>query len=326
MTMPRFPSGDCEELERDSALDEFRRDLRDGLRRTPRAIPSKYFYDARGSELFERICTCPEYYLTRSETAILETHALEIAALAGIGCTLVELGSGSSRKTRLVLDRLRRPAAYVPVDISSAALASAVHPLRSRYQALPILPVHADYTHVNWRLPERAVAAARRLFFFPGSTLGNFHPDDAERFLRHLRHKGSPGDGLLVGVDLVKDPAIITLAYNDRAGVTAEFNRNVLRRANRQLGTDFGVDTFAHEARFDPMAACIEMRLISRVVQNVRLDDTTFPFETGDAIITEYSYKYSLDGFTALAGRAGFTSCAVWTDPEGLFSVHFLIA
>jgi dimethylhistidine N-methyltransferase len=308
--------------------EEFRQQLRDGLRRGAgeKFIPCKYLYDTDGSRLFEQICAQPEYYPTRTESWILERHAADIAAIAGEGCALVELGSGSSRKTRLVLDRLVSPAAYVPVDISAAALALATRAIRRRYPALPVLPVCADYTHVGWHLPELATAAVHRLFFFPGSTVGNFEPEDAMRFLRHLRHKGTPGDGLLVGVDLVKAAERLVAAYNDAAGVTAAFNLNLLERANRELNANFDPTQFVHEAVFDTATSRIEMRLVSRRTQDVHIAGEPFAFAAGEVITTEYSYKYELRDFRRLAREAGFTPSAVWTDPERLFSVHYLTA
>ncbi len=317
---------DLERPALDVAREEFRHEVCAGMRRPPRSIPCKYLYDARGSELFERICTCPEYYPTRTEFRILAERGHAIAALAGEGCVLVELGSGSSRKTRRILDRLTSPAAYVPVDISPAALTGATRALRRRYHALPVLPVCADYTHIAWHLPDLATAAARRLFFFPGSTIGNFEPEDAVRFLRHLRLKGAPGDGLVIGVDLVKDSERLEAAYNDRSGVTAAFNLNLLVRSNRELATDFAIDQFTHEAVFNAAASRIEMRLRTGMAQDIHLDGERFALAAGEAISTEYWYKYDLAGFAALAGDAGFTPAATWTDPEQLFSVHYLVA
>ena len=308
------------------ASSEFETDLLEGLARSPRAIAPKYFYDARGSALFDRICELPEYYPTRTELAILAQHAFEIAALIGPHADLVEFGAGSLTKVRLLIDALdaqdARPR-YVPIDISGEHLEASAAKLRQRYDGLEVLPVAADYTQ-PFALP-RPAPDSRRVGFFPGSTLGNFMPEEALRFLeqaaRLLR-----GGSLLIGVDLVKDPSVLHAAYNDAQGITARFNLNLLQRANDELGADFDTDAFVHHAPYNPVLRRIEMHLISRKRQTVKVGGQSFVFEEGETLHTENSHKFTVEGFRALARRAGFRPGPVWTDPEQLFSLHWLHA
>ncbi len=310
------------------ALDEqqeaFLRDVLDGLSRTPKALPSKYFYDARGSELFERITELPEYYPTRTELAILEAHAGEMAAAVGPGAVLIEYGSGSSRKIRLLLDRLAEPAAYVPVDISAEHLRAAADEVRRDYPGLRVEPVAADYTSDRFALPDDPERRRKRVVVFPGSTIGNFDREDAAAFLGHIAGVVGPGGGLLIGVDLKKDPALLLPAYDDAAGVTAAFNRNVLHHINAALGADFEPEAFEHRAVWDEAEGRVEMHLVSRRPQEVSVGGRTFRFAAGDAIHTESSHKYTLDGFAELAAGAGFRPLHCWTDADGLFSVQYL--
>jgi dimethylhistidine N-methyltransferase len=297
--------------------DSFGNALMTGLRQTPKQISAKYFYDAAGSQLFDEICALPEYYQTRTETELLQRHAPEIAALMGDGAEIVEFGAGSLRKIRILLDR-GAARSYVPLDISGDYLQDVVRTLAGDYPTLAVRPIVADFT-----LPMDIPGQARRAGFFPGSTIGNFRPEAAMALLRRMRAVLN-GGGLLIGVDLVKDPARLHAAYNDAAGVTARFNKNLLVRANRELGTNFAVDAFAHHAPYNVPMQRIEMYLVSLKRQVVTLRGQEFEFSQGEALYTEDSHKYTIDGFRDLATRAGFSPRAVWTDKEALFSVHWL--
>jgi dimethylhistidine N-methyltransferase len=303
--------------------DSFLEELVCGLSATPKMIPSKFFYDEAGARLFEEICALDEYYPTRTEIAILERHASEMAAQLGPHGRLVELGSGAGIKTRILLDHLNRPAAYLPVDISRTQLLETAALLARDYPALEVLPVCADYSQ-PFRVPCPKRPVARTVAFFPGSTIGNFEPDAAEGFLRRVADLVGYEGGLLIGVDLKKDHARLERAYNDARGVTAAFNLNLLARANRELGADFRLDGFRHHAFYNPAHGRIEMHLISRQPQTVRLGGRAFEFATGEHVITEYSYKYSLAEFRQLAARAGFALARVWTDADALFAVYYL--
>nr|WP_286197694.1 L-histidine N(alpha)-methyltransferase [Variovorax boronicumulans] len=289
-----------------------------------RSISPKYFYDARGSQLFDAICELREYYPTRTELALLRRHAGEIAALAGREAEVVEFGAGSLRKVRLLLDALDSPAGYVPIDISGEHLEQAAAQLRADYPGLAVHPVVADYTQ-PLHLPVAARKSGMRLGFFPGSTIGNFDPEQALRFLR-MAARVLRGGALVLGADLVKDPAVLHAAYNDEAGVTAAFNLNLLARANRELGTDFDLSGFAHGAFYNSPRRRIEMHLVSRRAQRVQLDGQTYLWEEGETLHTENSHKFTVDSLRALATEAGFTPGPVWTDPNGLFSLHWLAA
>lgn len=292
--------------------------LMEGLAGTPKQISAKYFYDAVGSQLFDEICELPEYYQTRTETALLRRHAPEIAALMGDRVEIVEFGAGSLRKVRLLLDAAN-PAGYVPLDISGEYLAHVTAALAAEYPSLPVKPVIADFTQ-----PMDIPGTARRAGFFPGSTIGNFRPEAATALLRRMRGTLN-GGGLLIGVDLVKDPARLHVAYNDPAGVTARFNRNILVRANREVGTDFDVDAFIHYAPYNVQMQRIEMYLVSLKRQTVTFPcGTQFEFAQGEPLYTEDSHKYTIESFREMAARAGFSPRAVWTDEERLFSVHWL--
>ncbi len=303
--------------------DEFRDAVIAGLGRPHKSLPCKYFYDRRGSELFDRICELPEYYPTRTELALLREHAPDIAGRAGPGATLIEFGSGSSVKVRIILDALHRPAAYVPVDISREHLIASASALAADYPGLPVLPVCADYT-AEFALPEVAQAGTR-LGFFPGSTIGNFVPHEAAAFLARAAAVLGPGAHFLIGVDLRKDPRILEAAYDDAAGVTAAFNLNLLDRINRELGGDVDPARFEHRARYDAERGVVRMFLISRAAQTVTIPGHRFRFQAGEAIHTEDSHKYTIDGFRALARTAGWEPAASWTDGDGLFSVHYLV-
>ena len=298
-----------------------------GLSLPRKALPPKYFYDAKGSRLFEAICRLPEYYPTRSELALMHAGLGAIARFARKGCALIEYGSGESLKSRLLIEALR-PSAYIPVDISADALRSASARLRRRFPWLSIHAVHGDFTQ-PLKIPMGAGARSfsiPRVVYFPGSTIGNLTPQEAHAFLRMTRGQVGARGAMLVGVDLQKDANVLHAAYNDAKGVTAAFNLNLLARINRELGADFNLRRFRHYAFYNPTAGRIEMHLVSLVRQTVNVGDHRFGFEAGESIHTENSYKYSIEGFRALARSAGFRGEKVWLDPKGLFSLHGLVA
>lgn len=307
------------------SADDIRGDVLAGLTRRPRRLPSKYFYDAAGSALFERICQQPEYYLTRAELALMREHIGAIVDELGADVELVEYGSGSGVKTRLLLEHLQRPVAYVPVEISRSALMASVERLGAALPAVQMLPVCADFTRPV-ALPRPARPARRSVIYFPGSTIGNFEPRDAVTLLRQMREEAGNGGAALVGVDLVKDAARVEAAYNDAAGVTAAFTLNMLARFNRELAADFDLDAFAHRARYNPMAERIETHIVSRREQAVTVAGQRFHFDAGEAVLVEYSCKYSPASFARLAARAGLRIARTWVDPQGLFSLHCLVA
>lgn len=298
-------------------------DVLAGLRSTPKRLSPAYLYDRRGSQLFEAICDLPEYYLTRTETGILARHAAEMAACIGARALLLEPGSGSSRKTRLLLDALPDLAAYVPVDISRSHLLAAARDLQAAYPRLEVLPVCADFTQ-GISLPPLGQPPSRVVVFFPGSTLGNFDTPEAVRLLERMRRTAAAGGGLLVGVDLVKDPAVLERAYNDAAGFTAAFNLNLLVRLNRELAADFVPERFRHEAVWVPAESRIEMHLVSIGSQAVQVAGERVAFAAGERLITEHCHKYTTHSFAAQARAAGWTPRRAWTDPRGYFSVQYL--
>jgi dimethylhistidine N-methyltransferase len=294
-----------------------------GLRSPQKELPCKLLYDERGSQLFELICGLDEYYPTRAELRIMRGSAAEIAESIGPESMLVEYGSGSSTKTPLLLDQLTRPVAYVPIDISREILEDSARQLAARYPTLEILPVCADYT-TPFSLPKPRSEPARRVAYYPGSTLGNFVPEDAKRFLRRVADMTGPGGGLLLGVDLKKDPLMLHRAYNDSLGVTAAFNLNILSRLNREFGANFVVERFRHYAFYNPVFARMEMHLVSLAQQHVRVAGVEIPFERGESIWTEASYKYNQSEFEALSAAAGWRVDRTWTDDRNLFSVQLL--
>ena len=308
------------------ATDTFREEVVAGLRGRPKSIPPKFFYDVRGSQLFDAITELDAYYPTRTEQAIMQTHGDAIADRIGQRALLVEYGSGSSLKTRLLLEHLDDPAGYVPIDISGEHLLQSAQRLAERFPTLTILPVAADYT-TDFPLPEPEEPYSHAVAYFPGSTIGNFTPADALAFLHRIARLVGSGGGLLIGVDLQKDAAVLERAYNDPEGVTAAFNLNLLERINRELGGTFDVDAFEHRAVYNADEGRIEMHLVSRTEQSAGLaGGPTFSFEAGEPIVTEYSYKYTLDGFAELAADAGFAVDDVWTDDRAYFSVQYLRA
>jgi len=303
--------------------DEFALAVIDGLSAPQKSLPCRFFYDAQGSELFEQITRLPEYYPTRAEIAILEAQAAGIAAHTPPGSVLIEFGSGSSRKTEIVLAALRSLAAYVPIDVSGDALAGAKQRLHERFPALRVIPVIGDF-RAALTLPNE-LASRPRLGFFPGSTIGNFTPDEARALLAAMAHTLKNGGRLLIGIDLRKDVARLEAAYDDAAGVTAAFNLNILARANRDLGANFDLEAFAHQAKFNDAESRIEIHIVSKKAQTVSVCGKTFAFAEGEKIHTENSCKYTIESFQALAREAGWTPRSVWTDPDGLFSFHELM-
>jgi dimethylhistidine N-methyltransferase len=301
----------------------FARDVIGDLSQTPKRLSPKYFYDATGSELFEQITVLPEYYPTRTELGILRDRGGEISAIIPKGAALVEFGAGATTKVRRLLNQCAF-SAYVPVDISGDFLNAQADALRKDFPDLEVYPVAADFT-APFALPD-AVKAVPKVGFFPGSTLGNFEPHEACRFLRSARDILGKDAQMVIGVDLEKDERVLYQAYNDAAGVTARFNLNVLERINRELGGNFDLSAFTHRAIYNRERHRIEMHLISRKAQSVRILGRSFSFRPGETIHTESSYKYSLDRFTALARGSGWTTRESWTDDNSMFSVHALAA
>lgn len=299
------------------------KEVLDGLNKHQKTLPSKYFYDERGSRLFEAICHLDEYYPTRTEIRIMKDNINEIVNVLGSGIRLIELGSGSSRKTRLLLDHLPHLSTYIPVEISETFLTSVARQLSFEYPSLNIQPVATDYTH-PFMLPEGAPPSSGNVAFFPGSTIGNFTPDRAQAFLGLISDLIGESGGLLIGVDLKKDPEILEAAYNDKRGLTAEFNKNLLVRLNRELDANFEIDQFRHRAIYNEEDGRIEMHLVSLKKQWIEIDQNEFLFEKGEYIHTENSYKYSLQDFEELAAPH-FHVKNVWTDENNLFSIQYLV-
>jgi L-histidine Nalpha-methyltransferase len=302
---------------------QFRADVLRGLRAAKKELPCKYFYDEAGSDLFEQITALDEYYPTRTEMAIMRRHAADMARLLGPRCVLIEYGSGSSIKTRLLLDYLSDPAGYVPIDVSDEHLRRSARALREEYPRIEVLPMCADFTQ-SLELPAHRKPPARRVVYFPGSTLGNFAPEKAIALLQQTAQLCGRGGGLLLGIDLRKDPRVIEAAYNDRRGVTAAFNRNILVRINRELGANFDVERFAHRAFYNAVEGRIEMHLVSRCDQTVCVGAMPFLFTAGESIHTENCYKFSLRALAGLAEAGGFDAEQVWTDERQYFSVSYL--
>ncbi|MDB5570052.1 MAG: methyltransferase [Hyphomicrobiales bacterium] len=302
--------------------EDFARSVLDGLGRAQKELPCRFFYDARGSELFEAITDLPEYYPTRTEAAILRAHAAQIAARTRPDTCLVEFGSGSSTKTEILLDALPQLAAYVAIDVSESALEEARARLESRYRTLRVETVTGDFW-AQAALPGD-LEGHERLGFFPGSTIGNLDARSAERLLAHFGEVLGPGARLVIGVDVEKDPGVLIPAYNDAQGVTAAFNLNLLTRINRELGADFDLGAFRHEAIWNAALGRIEMHLVSERAQSVRVLGRRFDFARGETIHTENSHKYRPAAFHDMAVRAGWSVAEWWTDPAGLFSVHEL--
>jgi dimethylhistidine N-methyltransferase len=309
-------------LDREPASTEFLAEVLSGLSKKPRTLPCKFFYDEIGAALFQKICDLPEYYITRTELQILRLRGAELAAMLGPNIELIGLGTGAGTKTRILLEELDQPSVYVPIDISKEQLQKSTARFHQIFPHLEILPVCADYLE-PFELPLPRRPSARSVVYFPGSTIGNFEPPAAGEFLRRLVDLAGEGGGLIIGVDLQKDPQIIERAYNDAAGVTAQFNLNLLARANRELGANFDLNHWSHRAIYNPDAGRIEMYLISEKDQIVQIDERKFNFRAGERILTEYSYKYTPEGLTALARQAGFEFGKMWTDDARLFGVFY---
>jgi len=301
----------------------FLRDVIHGLRRPQKEVPCKYFYDERGSALFDEICELDEYYLTRTELAILDRYAPEMAAALGADCALIEFGSGSGLKTRLLLDQLQEPRAYLPIDIADEPLERSARELAGRFPGLAILPVHADFTG-PLLIPETGDPGARRVVYFPGSTIGNATPDEAVALLRQTADLCGRAGGLVLGADLRKDPVVLEAAYNDRQGITALFNLNILVRINRELGGDFAIDQFAHRAFYNTAEGRIEMHLVSRVPQTVLVAGQAVRFARDETIHTENSYKYAPARMREMVAAAGWTLTKKWSDSNDLFALWLL--
>lgn len=296
-----------------------------GLMSQPKTLAPTWLYDRRGSELFEEITRLPEYYLTRAEIAILEARAADLAAMIGPDATLIEFGSGSSRKTPILLQALERPRLYAPLDIATDMLAASAEQLACRFPTLTIKPELADLTRDFTAIVNR-LGGTRKVGFFPGSTIGNFFPREAVRFLRRAAAALGTDGLMIIGVDLQKDLDRLLAAYDDAAGVTATFNKNVLCRMNAELDGDFDLDAFRHEVRYDAQAHRVEMHLASCTDQRVRVAGRAFDFRAGETIHTENSYKYTIRSFQSLARLAGWRPLEAWLDPEGLFSLQVLKA
>jgi dimethylhistidine N-methyltransferase len=315
-----MPKNTAQQIVPDVELEQ----LIDGLRQPEKMISPKYFYDERGSQLFDEITRLPEYYPTDTELSIMRDNIGEIASLVGKQASLIEFGSGSSLKTRVLLEHLDELAAYVPVDISEDHLLESARQIREDFPDLDVLPVVADFTH-PFQLPSPKVMPVRNIVYFPGSTIGNFTNQAARELLQVMYGEAGAGGALLIGVDLQKDPAVIERAYNDSAGVTAKFNRNMLRHLNREFGADFDLDAYAHSAKYNESKGRVEIRLVSGKDQKFTLGGESFSIARDEAILTEYSHKYTLEGFAAMAETAGFGVERVWMDAERLFSVQYLV-
>jgi dimethylhistidine N-methyltransferase len=307
-------------------LDNFRDAVLDGLSRKQKRVPCRLLYDARGSDLFEAICETPEYYPTRTEIAILRDRAPEIAALIGPEATLIEYGSGAGQKVKLLLDAMERPRAYAGIEVSREILLRATDDLSVAWPKLEVVAICADFLTPITLPASLRRGGGRRVGFFPGSSIGNFTPAEATRFLAQCRGMVGPGGGMVVGVDLKKDTARLDAAYNDAAGVTAAFTLNLLERINRELGGDFATARFAHHAKYDPASGRVAIHIRSLADQTATVAGRRFHFAKGEGIHTEDSWKYAISDFQMLARDAGYIPRACWTDRDGLFSVHYLAA
>jgi dimethylhistidine N-methyltransferase len=309
-------------LDREPASSDFLSEVIAGLSSQPRTLPCKFFYDDRGAALFQKICELPEYYITRSELQILRLHGDTIASVLGEQIELIGLGTGAGTKTRILLGDLEKPAVYIPIDISKEQLQKSTAYFREIFPELEILPICADYLD-RFELPLPRKPSSRSVVYFPGSTIGNFEPNAAKEFLRRIADLCGEGGGLLIGVDLRKDRHVLENAYNDSAGVTAEFNLNLLARVNRELGANFDLNCWRHRAVYNEGEGRIEMHLISEADQTVHIEDRAFHFGDGETIVTEYSYKHTPEDFVALARDAGFEFVRLWTDDARLFGVFY---
>jgi L-histidine Nalpha-methyltransferase len=302
--------------------ENFRDEVLDGLSKSPRQLPYKFFYDQRGAQLFQEICDLPEYYITRTEIEILRLHGADMAKALGPQVELIGLGTGAGTKTRILLEELHNPAVYVPIDISKEQLEKSSARFREMFPTLQVLPVCVDYLE-PFELPLPRRLSSQSVIYFPGSTIGNFEPETASEFLARLVDLAGDGGGLLIGVDLQKDRDVLERAYNDAAGVTAQFNKNLLVRINRELEADFDLNRWQHHAIYSPSEGRIEIYLISDNEQTVHIGAREFQFRAGEEILTEYSYKHTIAGFIELARQAGFHFEQVWTDDARWFGVFY---
>ncbi len=316
-------------IEKNDVDEVFLNDVVDGLSKQQKTLPCKYFYDEQGSQLFEKICDTDEYYVTRTELALYRQYARDMADLIGERALIIEPGAGSIKKIGLLFSQLLKPAGFIPMDISEEILTLSSQHLAMEFPDIDISPVVIDFLNekelgaVFSRLPKRPLVN-KRVIFFPGSTIGNFHPNEAEQFLARFANNLEVGDGLLIGVDLVKDTAILEDAYNDNKGITAGFNLNLLSRINSELDGDFAIGAFSHRAIFNQEKNRIEMHLVSNKDQKVTIADNAFEFLVNESIHTENSYKYSVDTFSQVALAAGFKLKSTWIDEKELFSIHYL--
>jgi dimethylhistidine N-methyltransferase len=307
----------------ETALQTMLTDVVNGLSQGRKTLPSKYFYDERGSKLFDDICELDEYYVTRTESALMQEQVGDIADVVGPDALVVEYGSGSSLKTRLLLRNLIQPAGYVPIDISGDYLSQVGHSLQAEFPELEVMPVVADFTK-EFDVPSPTNQEARRVIYFPGSTIGNFQRDDAKELLAGMAKNAGADGGVLIGVDLDKNRDVLRAAYNDSEGVTADFNLNILKRINDELGGEFDLSKFRHEAIFNENRSCIEMHLISTQAQTVNICKYSFEFEANETVLTEYSHKYTIEAFGEMANEAGLNVKNVWTDANQMFAVIYL--
>lgn len=297
-------------------------EILEGLSRTPKTLPSKFFYDKKGSELFEKICSLDEYYLTRAEMGLMENYIDDIARELGAEPVLIEFGSGSSRKTRLLLDHLKNVSVYIPIDISEEFLEKEAEKLQKEYPDLTIKPLALDYTQ-PFSLPQN-IRSQKKVIYFPGSTIGNFKPGEAKRFLEKCANLAGENGGLLIGVDTKKDPEMLEAAYNDSRRITAAFNKNILDRLNSEFSSDFEPDAFEHRAVYNEQEGRVEMHLVSLRPQKVIAAGKEFTFEEGEKIITEYSYKYAPEEFEEMASDY-FNLKRFWTGEDNLFGIYYLV-
>ena len=313
----------------ESVIDEvFLADVVEGLSKSQKTLPCKYFYDDKGSQLFEQICKTPEYYVTRTECQIYADYAEEMSAFIGSRALIIEPGAGSVKKIALLLEQLNAPAGFMPMDISEEILQVSSAALAQQFPLLAITPLVIDFLNEHElrqmfsTLPAHPLVG-KRVIFFPGSTIGNFHPEEAQRFLKQFADHLHTGDGLLIGVDLVKKPSILEDAYNDAGGVTAGFNLNLLHRINNELAGDLDINTFHHQAIFNQKKSRIEMHIVSAEAQEIQVANQSFTFNKGESVHTENSYKYTIEMFSALAQQAGFRCENIWQDKDNLFSVGY---
>lgn len=316
---------EIELLDLHPSMGDFREEVIAGLSRPQKTLPPKYFYDEHGSRLFDQITEQPEYYPTLTEFGIMRDNIDEMASLIGPNASVIELGSGMSQKIRILLDALETVAAYVPVEISKHHLMDAAQKFSKEYPDLDIRPVCADFTQ-PMRLPKPTRRPDRNVVYFPGSTIGNFYPEDAVALLKNMSSVACKGGALLIGVDLKKDKAVLEHAYNDDQGITAEFNLNILNRIKSELDADLDIDGFKHRAIYNEELGRIEMHLVSQREQTITIEGLKFALTEGEHILSECSHKYSVDEFSELAIQAGFAPRHVWTDEKELFSVHYMIS